>query len=118
MCTINYITFKATCFMILIFYFNTRIGPPIMVATFNKRSHLKYAATEINTTLLHVTVRFYPFDMSGTILRRFFDDCEDCSSVQLNLIDFRLYLSAILNGCNFTLQSLSTVNVRNSTQFN
>jgi len=85
-----------------------------MAATFNKQSHLKYAAVEINTTLLHVTVRFYPFDMSGTILRRFFDDCEDCDSVQLNLIDCRMFLTVILNGCNVTLPSPSTVNVRDN----
>lgn len=86
-----------------------------MVATFNKQSHIKYAAAEINTTLLHVAVRFYPFDMSGIILRRFFDDCEDCDNVELNLTDGRLFLTAVLNGCDVTLPSpSSTVNVRNN----
>lgn len=85
-----------------------------MVATFNKHSHLKYAATGINTTLLHVIIRFYPFDMSGIILRRFYDDCNDCDSIQLSLNDFNLFLTVILNGCNITLSTLSTINVRNN----
>jgi len=96
-------------------YILNDIGPPIMVATFDKQSHIKYAAMEISTTLLHVVVQFYPFDMSGTILRRYDDDCESsCNSVHLNIIDFRLILTVILNGCNVTLQNPSTVNVRNN----
>ncbi|XP_026805571.1 uncharacterized protein LOC113548730 [Rhopalosiphum maidis] len=87
-------------------------GPPIMVATFDKQSYIKYAAMEISMTLLHVVVHFYPFDMSGTILRRFDnDDCDGyCNSIQLNLIDFHLILTVNLDGCNITLQSPSTVN--------
>lgn len=84
-----------------------------MVATFNKQSHLKYAATGINASLLHVIIGFYPFDMSGIILRRFYDDCDDCDSVQLYLINFHLFLMVILNGCNVILSSASTINVRN-----
>lgn len=88
------------------------IGPPIMVTTFDKQSHIKYAAMETSTTLLHVVVQFYPFDMSGTILRRFDNDCDGyCDSIQLNLIDFRLILIVDIDGCNVTLQSTSTVNV-------
>jgi hypothetical protein len=86
-----------------------------MVATFDKQSYIKYAAMEISMTLLHVVVQFYPFDMSGTILRRFDnDDCDGyCNSIQLNLIDFHLILTVnLLDGCNITLQSPSTVNVR------
>lgn len=85
-----------------------------MVATFNKESHLKYAATGINVTLLHVIIGFYPFDISGIVLRRFYDNCDDCNSVQLYFIDFRLFLMIILNGCNVTLSSPSTINVRNN----
>lgn len=86
-----------------------------MVATFNKESYIKYAATEINTTLLSIVIRFYPFSMSGVLLRRFDDDCEDCDSyVQLKLNDCRLFLVIILNGCNVTLQFPSTINVRNN----
>ncbi|XP_060872794.1 uncharacterized protein LOC132946753 [Metopolophium dirhodum] len=82
-----------------------------MVATFDKQSHIKYAAMETSTTLLHVVVQFYPFDMSGTILRRYDDDCEDCgNSVHLNIIDSRLILTVILDGCNVTLQNPSTIN--------
>lgn len=85
-----------------------------MVATFDKQSHVKYAATEINTSMLHVVLRFYPFDIvSGTLLRRFDDNCDDCNSVQLNLIDCRLFLTVISDRCNVTLSSLSTINVRN-----
>lgn len=87
------------------------LGPPIMVATFDKHSHLKYAATEINMTLLHVYLRFYPFDQSGTVLKRIDDGCKDCNSVHVNLIDNRLFLTAILDGCNFTLRSPSIINV-------
>jgi len=92
-----------------------------MVATFDKKSHIKYAAMETSTTLLHVIVQFYPFDMSGTVLRRFGDDNDNdgcdgvCDSVQLNLIDFRILLKVTLDGCNVTLQSSSTVNVRTIT---
>lgn len=82
-----------------------------MVATFDKNSHLKYADMEINMTLLHVYLRFYPFDPSGTILKRIHDDCKDCNSVHLNMIDNHLFLTAILDGCNFTLRSPSTINV-------
>ncbi|XP_050060956.1 uncharacterized protein LOC114129897 isoform X2 [Aphis gossypii] len=86
-------------------------GPPIMVTTFDKQSHIKYAATETSTTLLHVVVQFYPFGMSGTILRRFDNDCDGyCNSIQLNLIDFRLILIVDIDGCNVTLQSTSTIN--------
>lgn len=89
------------------------IGPPIVVATFDKQSHVKYAATETNTTLLHVVIRFYPFDvMSGTILRRFDDNCDDCDSIQLSLIDSHIFLTVILDGCNHTLPSPLTINVR------
>lgn len=87
-----------------------------MVATFDKESYIKYAATEINTTLLYVVMRFYPFSMSGILLRRFYDDCDDCDSyVQLNLIDCHIILITILNGCNVTIQFPSTINVRNNT---
>lgn len=86
-----------------------------MVATFDKHSHIKYAAMETSTTLLHVVVQFYPFDMSGTILRRYDDDCEGyCNSVHLNIIDSRLNLTVILNECSVTLQSPFTINVRNN----
>jgi len=86
-----------------------------MVATFNRHSHIKYAAMETSTTLLHVVIQFYPFDMSGTILRRYDDGCEGyCNSVHLNMIDFCLILTVILDGCNVTLQSPSTINVRNN----
>lgn len=85
-----------------------------MVATFDKQSHIKYAATEVNMTMLNVILRFYPFDMSGTILRRFFDDCSDCGSISLNMIDCRLYLKINIYGCNITLLSSSTINVRKS----
>lgn len=96
-------------------YILNDIGPPIMVATFDKHSHIKYAAMETSTTLLHVVVQFYPFDMSGTILRRYDDDCEGyCNSVHLNIIDSRLNLTVILNGCSVTLQSPFTINVRNN----
>ncbi|XP_025192604.1 uncharacterized protein LOC112592664 [Melanaphis sacchari] len=84
-----------------------------MVATFDKQSHIKYAAMETSTTLLYVVIQFYPFDMSGTILRRFDnDDCDDdyCNSIQLNLINFYLILTVNLDGCNVTLQSPSIVN--------
>lgn len=83
-----------------------------MVATFDKQSHLKYATTEINTTLLYITIRFYSFDVSGTILRRFNDDCEDCNSIQLNLINCRLFLTVVLEGYNVILKSSSSINVR------
>lgn len=83
-----------------------------MVATFDKNSYLKYAATEINTTLLYVTLRFYSFYMSGTILRRFNDDCEDCHTVQLSLIDYSLFLMVVLGGHKIVLKSSSTINVR------
>lgn len=86
-----------------------------MVATFNKQSYIKYAAVETSTTLLYVVVQFYPFDMSGTILRRYDDKCGGyCNSIHLNMIDFRLILMIILDGCNVTLQSPSIINVRNS----
>lgn len=85
-----------------------------MVATFDKQSHLKYAATEINTTLLYVTIRFYPFDISGTLLRRFNDNCEDCNSVKLSLINCRLVLTVVLDRYNVILSSSSTINVRYS----
>lgn len=86
-----------------------------MVATFNKQSHIKYAAVETSTTLLHVVVQFYPFDMSGTILRRYDDECRGyCNSIHLNMKDFRLILTIILDRCNVTLQSPSTINVRNN----
>jgi len=86
-----------------------------MVATFDKHSHIKYAAMETSTTLLHVVVQFYPFDMSGTILRRYDDDCEgSCNSVHLNIIDSRLILTVVLDGCSVTLQNPSTINVRNN----
>lgn len=86
-----------------------------MVATFNKQSHLKYSATEIKTTLLYITIRFYPFNGSGIILRRFHDDvCDDCDSIQLDLIDCRLILTVSLKGCNFTLLIPSTIQVRNN----
>lgn len=85
-----------------------------MVATFDKQSYIKYAATEINTTLLHIVMRFFPFDMAyGILLRRFYDNCEDCYSVQLNLTDRRLFLTASLGERNTTLESPSFVNVRN-----
>lgn len=84
-----------------------------MVATFNKQSHLKYAATEVKTTLLYITIRFYPFDGSGVILRRFHDDiCDDCDSVQLDLVDCQLFLTVSLKGCNVTLLSPSAIQVR------
>lgn len=86
-------------------------GPPVMVATFDKKSQLKYAATEINSTLLHVILRFYPFDMSGTILRRFYDDCKFCGNVKLDLIDCHISLTTNFDGCNVSLLSSSTVNV-------
>jgi len=86
-----------------------------MVATFNKQSHIKYAAMETSMTLLHVIVQFYPFDMSGTILRRYDDECRGyCNTIHLNIIDFHLILMIILDGCNVTLQSPSTINVRNN----
>lgn len=85
-----------------------------MVATFDKQSYLKYTATEFNNTLLHINVRFYPFDLSGTILRRFYDNCEDCDSIKLILTDFHILLIAILRGHNVTLLSSSTINVRNT----
>lgn len=85
-----------------------------MVATFDKESHIKYSATEVNTTMLNVVVRFYPFDISGTILRRFFDDCSDCGSVYLKLIDSRLLLEVYMYRCNVTLLSPSTIYVSKS----
>lgn len=90
-------------------------GPPIMVATFNKKSQIKYAITEVNMTLLHVAMRFYPFDMSSILLRRFYDNCDDCDSVQLNFIDTHLFLTTILDGHKTILKSPSPVNVRNNT---
>lgn len=84
-----------------------------MVATFDKQSYIKYAATKINTTLLHIIMRFYPFDMSGILLQRFYDDCEDCFSVQLNFIDRRLFFTVSLDGHSTTLESPSFINVRN-----
>lgn len=86
-----------------------------MVATFNKKSQIKYAITEVNITLLHVAMRFYPFDMSSILLRRFYDNCDDCNSVQLNFIDNRLFLTTILDRHKTILQSPSPVNVRNNT---
>jgi len=89
-----------------------------MVATFDKHSYIKYTATGINTTLLHIVVRFYPFDMSGTILQRFNYECEQCDNVQLNLINSHLFLTVIFNGCNITLQCPSTINVSNNKKLN
>lgn len=86
-----------------------------MVATFDKQSHIKYASMEKSTTLLYVVIQFYPFDMSGTLLRRYDDNCEGCcNSVHLDIIDFRLILTVVLNGCNVKLQNPSTINVRNN----
>lgn len=84
-----------------------------MVATFDEKSYIKYAPTKINTTLLHIIMRFYPIDISGILLQRFYDDCEDCFSVQLNFIDRRLFLTVNLGGHNTTLESSSFINVRN-----
>ncbi|XP_025406324.1 uncharacterized protein LOC112680444 [Sipha flava] len=82
-----------------------------MVATFDKLSHIKYAATAVNMSMLNIFLRFYPFDMSGTILRRFFDDCNDCGSVCLSLIDCHLFLEVNIHGCNVTLLSPSTIKI-------
>lgn len=82
-----------------------------MVATFEKNSHLNFAATEINSTLLHIILRFYPFVMSGTILRRFYDDCKFCGNVKLDLIDCHISLTTTFDKCNVSLLSPSTVKV-------
>lgn len=86
-----------------------------MVATFDKSSKIEYAATGINITLLHVVMRFYSFDAFGTLLQQINNACTECSRVQLSLINFRLTLTVILDGCNSTLLSSSTINVRNFT---
>ncbi|XP_050527942.1 A disintegrin and metalloproteinase with thrombospondin motifs adt-1-like [Daktulosphaira vitifoliae] len=87
-------------------------GPLLMVYTFDKDALVQYSSTNIENSILHIFIRFYPLGGTGTLLRRFHDDCDKCDTVELSLANYDLILMAFLNGCTTKIYTSSIINVR------